>query len=178
MSTPKARPSFDDLLKAKAPVTVTDLFGVPPKLNQALVEARELVSRLQLRDLSDPSNSEQLSQAGKELDEARAEVREAGVEVVMRSIGRDAWEKLKRAHPPTDAQREEYTARGGRGKLDYNWDTFPPVAIAAAAAQPEMTVEQAQQLWDSPDWNEAECARLFEMAMEANETRQVGNLAF
>lgn len=172
------KPSFDDLLTAKAPVTVRDLFGVPPELNQALVELREQIRRLKLRSTDDLEVATQLRQLEKEQEVAKAAVRDAGIEVVMRSIGRDAWEKLKRAYPPTDQQVAEFKERGGQSRLEYNFETFPVPAIAASCVQPGMTVEQAQQLWDSPQWNEAECARLFEMAMSANETRQVGNLAF
>lgn len=178
MSDTPRKASFQDLLTAKAPVTVRDLFGVPPELNQALIDARDLVRRLNLRDTEDEATRLQLAEAEAQLQQARDAVRDAGIEVVMQSIGRDAWEKLKKKHPPTDQQRAEYKARNGTGQLEYDYETFPIPAIAAACIQPEMSEEQAAQLWDSPAWNEAECARLFEMAMAANETRQVGNLAF
>ncbi len=175
----QTKPTAADLLSAKAPVVIRDYFGVDPELNRELAEVKARFGRLQLQVAADPATLEPaLAAAREELDRVKAAVRDSGVEVVAQSIGRDAWEKLKLSCPPTEDQIKEYKARGGDGEPDYNWDTFPVPAIAASLVQPVMTEAQVDELWNSPLWNDAECARLFEMALQANTTRQVGNLAF
>jgi hypothetical protein len=122
-----------------------------------------------------------VKRAEEEANRARDAVRHAdgAVEVVMRSIGRGRWERLREAHPPTEEQiADAKTKMGEDAVLEFNPDTFPIVAIAASCIQPELTEAQVAEIWDSEDWNEEECARLLQMALQVNQTRRVANLAF
>lgn len=78
------------------------------------------------------------------------------------SIGRKAWSDLLAQHPPTDAQR-----RRDRG-LDYNPDTFPYVAMAAACTSPVMTVDQARNIGASPALDVAGWSELWGACIRAN----------
>lgn len=81
-----------------------------------------------------------------------------------------AWNDLLAAHPPTKAQlkaaAEKSTSWRDRVTLDHNPDTFPAALVAACAVEPEMTVEQADQLADAfgPDQFEM----LYRTALEVN----------
>ena len=113
-----------------------------------------------------------------DLDNARTEAAEHTVVFRMRSISRPAMAALRLAHPPTKQQREDYRkaqVQAGipgreRGELTYNPDTFPPAVVAACCAEPEMTYEEALEIWEDPEWNEAELAALFQAAMTVNMT--------
>lgn len=78
------------------------------------------------------------------------------------SIGRKAWSDLLAQHPPTDAQR-----RRDRG-IDYNPDTFPYVAMAAACTSPTMTVDQARKIGTSPALDVAGWSELWGACIRAN----------
>jgi len=182
--TARPAPTADHLLSAKAPVTVREMFGVPEEEAIALETAKQALARARTLNDGSEAGEARVARAQKAADEARDAVRNAEgvVEVVVRSIGRGAWEKLKEAHPPTEAQKAKLAAQVKEGEeapvLTFNPDTFPVAALAASCESPKMTVEQAQAIWDSEDWNEEECARLAQMVLQANESRRVANLAF
>lgn len=85
-------------------------------------------------------------------------------EFTMTSIGRSAYEALRREHLPTDEQRNE--AGLGARLLRFNIDTFPPALVAASCTSPEMTGEEALELFDLLDPREADA--LFMAAQTAN----------
>lgn len=173
----RPKPTFDHLMSTKAPITQRDYFGCPDELLNELANARRALEGAKLRGHKEP---DLLKAAQDRADEAREAVRESAVEVVMRSIGRARWDELMQAHPPTEAQKEKTKRESGdpNAFLEFNLDTFPPVAIAASCVQPEMTAEQATELWNSETWNEAECARLLQMALTVNRTRKTADLTF
>jgi hypothetical protein len=70
------------------------------------------------------------------------------------------WRGLVEEHPPTDQQRD------GNRYLDYNPDTFPPVAVAAACVDPELTVDDGQ--WLREHLPRLEFDRLFEAAFQVS----------
>lgn len=77
------------------------------------------------------------------------------VEFRLRAIPRSEYRALLDDHPPV------------KEGADWNADTFPPALIAACCAEPSMTVEQAQQMWD--EWEAGETGRLFLAAWQVNE---------
>ena len=78
----------------------------------------------------------------------------------FKSIGRENYDDLILEHPPTKKQKEEGS--------DFNTDTFPPILVAASCVEPEMTVEEANQMFASDSWNGAELRDLFFGALGVN----------
>lgn len=76
--------------------------------------------------------------------------------MLMRALPRKPYRALIDAHPPLGDQ-----------KGDWNPDTFPPALIAACAVEPEFTVEQATEAWET--WETDEASRLFLTAFYLNE---------
>jgi hypothetical protein len=72
------------------------------------------------------------------METLRAQMREHERVFRLRAIDAKAYSNLIAEHPPTDEQRQQ--------GQDTNWQTFPAALIAACAIDPEMTVEQAEQL--------------------------------
>lgn len=179
--TVRPAPTADHLISAKKPIVIREYFGVPEDEAIALEVAKRALDRARTLNDGSEAGENRVKRAQAEADRARDAVRNADgvVEVVMRSIGRGQWEKLREAHPPTDEQQKAAKeAAGEDAVLEFNPETFPMAAIAAACSQPTLTVEQATEIWNSEDWNEEECARLLQMAIQANQTRRVANLAF
>lgn len=173
----RPKPTFDHLMSVKKPITQRDFFGCPEELLDELANARRALEGAKLRGHKEP---ELLAAAQARANAAREAVRDNSVEVVMRSIGRARWAALLDEYPPTDAQTAQARKQSGdqNAILEFDIDRFPPVAIAASSVQPEMTLEQAQALWASDDWNEAECARLLQMALTVNRSRKTADLTF
>jgi hypothetical protein len=51
--------------------------------------------------------------------------------------------------------------------LEWNSDTFPPALIAEAIVEPDLTLEQVQEIYDDPDWSAAELGALLTTAQNA-----------
>lgn len=84
------------------------------------------------------------------------------VEVSMkyRAIGAKEYDSLVAKHPPKTEQRAEGAS--------FDIDTFAPALISKVCVEPEMTYEEAKQLWDSPDWSRGDLMVLFRNAVELN----------
>ena len=82
------------------------------------------------------------------------------VELTFRSIGSAAYDRLVSKFPPTREQKAE--------GLNYNMDKFAPALISACAADPEMSEDEAKEIWESDAWNRGELMTLFMTAVEVN----------
>jgi hypothetical protein len=66
------------------------------------------------------------------------------------------------AHKPTPEQKKHVADLGG-GILVYNTDTFPPALISAAAIDPEISLDEAETIFDQ--WGSADAEILFTTAL-------------
>ena len=71
----------------------------------------------------------------------------------LKAISASAYDRILAEHPPTKEQSVE-----GAG---YNADTFAPAIIAAVVTEPEITPEQAGQIWNGDEWSRGELRDLF-----------------
>lgn len=174
------RPATADHLKKKQAATKTVEVVLDPSLAEQVREAErrrdDADRRLAIRPDDDTIQAE-VWEATSTLEalRARAVEEEAVVTVRFRSIGRHAWDDLIREHPPTDAQVAE-AKTAGMGDLNFNSETFPPAVVAASLDEPRLSAEEVADLWDSPDWNQAELGMLFAAALEVNNSRHTLDL--
>ena len=84
------------------------------------------------------------------------------VEVTLkyRAIGAKAYDKLVSKHPPKAEDRLEGAS--------FDINTFAPALIAACSVEPEMTEEDAKEIWDSPEWSRGDLMVLFRNAVDLN----------
>jgi hypothetical protein len=169
----RARPATADHLKKKQPATKTVEVVVDPDAARAVrdAELKLEVAEARLRVAPDDDAQAAAWAAKADLDSLRAQAAadDAVVAVRFRSIGHHGYDALVRAHPPTADQVAEAKAAGG--ELTFNADTFPPALVAAALEEPKLTLAEVTELWESPDWNQAELASLFTAAVEVNSSR-------
>lgn len=89
-------------------------------------------------------------------------VNEEGVEVVVtvkyRALPSNDYDELQAAHPPTAEQKRN-------GQI-YNVDTFAPALISAVSWEPKMTVDEAREIYTSPDWSGGELSTMLIKAMQ------------
>lgn len=149
-----------EILKLKSPPRQTCYV----LLNPSLEEDREVLLRLIARaEKYDKWHNEQdtapaLQEKLEEIEEAIAEARQP---FVFQSIGRKVYGALLDEFKPRKGNDEDKD-------LGFNADEFPVHLIALSAHDPEITLKQARELWDSDDWSDAETTLLLTAAVLAN----------
>ena len=78
--------------------------------------------------------------------------------MLFRAIGARDYDKLLTRHPPTTEQRAD--------GMSYNLNTFGPALISRVCIDPEMSEEQATEIWNSSDWGRGEVMSLFSAAVD------------
>jgi len=123
---------------------------------------------------SDTGSRKELTVAKKALDEADVALREASQRFVFQSISRRQYQDLVDEHPPTKDQVAEGEESGN--PPDFDVEGFAPALIAACVVDPPMTPDEANELWNSPEWSTAESMLLFITANGANSQSRVVDL--
>jgi hypothetical protein len=120
-----------------------------------------------------------------EYEDAKAAYEDATVQIVMRTIGRKAYERLVLEHPPTDEQKAQFKIDyGDEATAPYDAEAFAPALVAACCVEPKMTVEEVTVLFEgefddagneiTPAWNMAEVMTLFGEALAVCNLSSVG----
>lgn len=78
------------------------------------------------------------------------------VRIRYRAIAPKELDALIEAHPPST--KEE------RKGAQWNKDSFPPALVSAVSLSPKMSVEQAKELLENPNWSTGESQALFSNA--------------
>lgn len=166
--------TFDQIKERKklpneiVPIVLDGSWGQQVIEAQSAVQALEAAARIRP---SDTSLNPQIDEATKVLDDLLAQRPEMVADFKFKGLGRDRYERLIKAHPPTKDQRTD-AARQQRN-VTWNEDTFPPALISACLISPKMTEAQVRELLDDDEWNEADCGALFTGAQQACLTRPV-----
>lgn len=79
-------------------------------------------------------------------------------ELLFRSIGSKEYDDLVTKFPPTNVQK--------RDGATYNIDRFAPALLSAVCVDPQMTEDEAKEIWTSPEWNRGELFNLFREAVD------------
>lgn len=90
-------------------------------------------------------------------------VEESQTTVVMftfESIGRPNYDALVEEHQPSKEEQKK--------GAEFDAETFPPALISASCSDPEIPLEDAIAMFESPKWNNAELRLLFFGALEVN----------
>jgi len=148
-----------DIIAAKKPNTRTidiildsDLAGEIQLKTAELAQAKN--KRTSLADGINPLEQE--------LDALYEKAADIAVTFTFQDIGRKSFDEMVIKHQPT-AEQKKFMADMGGGILEYNTDTFPPALMAAAAIDPEMTVEEAESIFDT--WGSGDAEILFTTAL-------------
>lgn len=161
------RPITRDRLKKKQPIQRTILIPATEEDAQRLEDARADVDRARLLE---PEKLDEYKAALKAVEE---QVREDGLELVFRGIGRRRYEELQREHPPTEAQAAENEGV----TLSWNPDTFLPALLEATVANSDLTAQEwNDDVIDSDDWGQAEIGLILETALAVNRESRVASL--
>lgn len=166
VENPRPRPATrDHLLSLKKPASKKVTLLLDPVAMEDYDAAREALGE---------ATSDNRTEREKALEDAKAALAEASVTMRFQSIGRKKYDALIDAHPATDEQKADAKKQGVDEMPAYNIETFPPALIQASCADPELSEDDVQQIYD--DWNNAEIFELFMAALEVNTVRRTGDL--
>ena len=148
-----------DIKKKKKAVTKTVAIQVDGEVANSIAALRALLTAA--RDSDRISNDTDKAPAiQKQIDKMVETSQDTLVVFTFKSVGRFEYDKLVAAHPPTKEQKAD--------GAEFNADTFPPALLSAACSDPEISLEEATEMFDDPDWNNAELRALFFGALEVN----------
>jgi hypothetical protein len=171
--TPRKKPTKPKTPKAPAPGSMADIMDrkkraqkkiyvqldgdVKDRIEQAnlnVIKARQVDRKSNAHVKAEPA-------AQRIYDELVAASKDSEVPMTFGSIGRVKYEALVRKHSDiSDEQR--------KAGLDVDMPNFAPALLAACAIDPKITLKEAKEIWDSPEWNAAECDRMFVAARDVN----------
>jgi hypothetical protein len=115
-------------------------------------------ARAKQRAASRRATFEQLHSKKRTEQELTLHLGDEELTVLFRAIGTRDYDKLLSKHPPKPEQKVEGAS--------YDINSFGPALIAATMIEPELTKDQAQELWDSEEWSRGEIMTLFRTAVE------------
>lgn len=151
---------LEQILKAKSPQRQTTHILLNPGLEE---DRAELLKQLVRAKKYDEWNNERDTaipiQA--KLEEVEEEIAEARQPFVFQSIGRKAYSALLDEFKPRDGNAEDKD-------VGFNVEEFPAHLIALSSHDPEISLKQAREIWDSDDWSDAETTQLLAAAVVAN----------
>ena len=78
------------------------------------------------------------------------------VEFSFAALSAHDLDKLQAKHAPTASQKLQGMA--------WNGDTFPPALVAACLVDPEVSLEEMNEIWVSGEWSTGELSTLFDTA--------------
>lgn len=76
------------------------------------------------------------------------------IELTFKALSAEELDALQSKHKPTTEQR----ARG----FAFNPNTFAPALVALCSYDPEMTLADTTEIWESPSWSTGELNQLFD----------------
>jgi hypothetical protein len=168
---------FEELQRRKRPATAECRIALDSEVIDT--HARALAAYDAAKAVADehpgPASKAALADAEDALETAEAAAAEATVTFKFKGLSEEDWDALVGEHPATSDQVRK-ARRDATSVPTWNEDTFPCALVAACCVEPEMTVEQVEQMWKSPDWNAAELQGLFSAAYSASRTRRVPEL--
>lgn len=78
----------------------------------------------------------------------------------FQALGATAYDKLIAKHPPKAEQRADGQS--------FNMETFAPALISACSVEPEISYDDAKEIWASEDWSRGDLMVLFRHAVDVN----------
>lgn len=153
---PKPRKATFDRLRKKKPVT---------KKLKVYLEDHPQPDQSEFWPPNSLPTTEQRDAYENAMQEWRDRMDEDSTIIILQGIGRLQYGRILEEHPATPEQVKTAEERKIQPP-DYNPETFAPAIIQASLVEPELTLEQVTELFDT--WNQGEMMRVFFAAIEVN----------
>lgn len=121
-------------------------------------EAKELEARRKQSKADKQNMLAKLLGKQRKTRTVKIKVNDETLELQFRALSAHELDALRAKHPPTVEQK----ANG----FSVNQETFQPALVSACLTDPEMTYEEAQQMWASEHWSHGELQNLFNICSD------------
>lgn len=164
--------TVSDILARRRPAEETVRLLLDGDLRRSVDELRRRVREAKRREILEGAGlGSELPGLERALAEAEAAADSESETFVFRAVGRRRLEELKAECPPSADQLDRWREQAKQNPFlnppEFDPERLAPLLIAASAADPAMTVEEARRLWD--ELSDGEAAALFEGAWRVNE---------
>lgn len=154
--------SFADIKALKKPNEVSVEIILDPELTRSLTELERRLAREERIDQKE-NRSPVAPGLRKHIEEIQAQIEDSKTEFVFKDPGRKLFEDLVDACPATSEQKKEAKENGSVASWDH--ETFVPGLLALASHDPEISLEEAQEIYDQ--WGRGDVEALFNTAIQA-----------
>lgn len=167
--------SLKQLAAKKKPLTTRVEVINDPEFAEKWQAAKTALEAAQSRfdRTASEDNSASLAEAQNNLDDLADEHAKATVTFVFQAIGRKRFEALSAEYPATKEQIKEARRIDPHARLQFDYEAFSKALIAESLVEPTATLEDVQELFDSPAWNDGELAVLIAAAFDVNSSSKV-----
>ena len=149
--------TFEEIRRLKKPNEVTVEIVLDPEASRVV---DELERRYEREKRADERENRTVVAPGilKEIEKLKEQMEDDKVSFGFRDPGRQKFDALVDAFPPSDKDRKEN---------QYQWDPngFVPALISLAAIDPKLSDSEAQEIYD--DWGRGDVEALFNAALQA-----------
>lgn len=149
--------SFEEIRRLKKPNEVTVDVVLDPETSRVIDELERRYERAKRLDKKQNRTPEAPGLL-KEIEKLQEDVEEDKVTFAFRDPGRQKFDALVDAFPPSDKDRKEN---------QYQWDPdgFVPALISLSAIDPKLSDVEAQEIYD--EWGRGDVEALFNAALQA-----------
>lgn len=155
--------SFADIKALKKPNEVPVEILLDPELTRSLEELERRKDKAE-RDDKKFNRTPQAPKLQKEINEILAQIDDSKAEFVFRDPGRKRFEALVDACPASEADKAE-AKKNNQPIPGWDPETFVPGVLALASYEPELSLEDAQEIYD--EWGRGDVEALFNAALQA-----------
>ena len=155
--------SFADIKALKKPNEISVELILNPELTRVLTELQRRHTQADRMDKKENRTKEAPALA-KEIDALIDEIEDNKVEFSFKDPGREAFDELVDACPPTD---EDIKTGKESGEATPSWGPtkFVPGLLALTSFNPELTFDDAVEIYN--DWGRGDVEVLFNTALQA-----------
>ncbi len=150
--------SFEEIRRLKKPNEVTVEIVLDPETSRVIDELERRYERE--KRLDERQNRAQLApNILKEIENLREQMEDDKVTFSFRDPGRQKFDALVDAFPPSEQDRKE-------NQFQWDPDGFVPALIALAALDPKLSDVEAKEIYD--EWGRGDVEALFNAALQAS----------
>jgi len=124
-----------------------------PKQSQKALE-----SQTAQREDSKRVTFDMLKEKSRVEEEVTIKLGDKELTMLFRAVGAKEWDRLISKNPPNTEQKSEGHS--------FNPDTFGPALLAATSVEPDLTVKQWSEIWNSDDWSRGEITDIYSEALK------------
>jgi predicted transcriptional regulator len=150
--------TFDEIRRLKKPNEVSVELLLDPEISRVIEELERRHER-EVRMDAKHNRTPEAPKIAKELESLRESVEDKKTTFTFRDPGRQKFDALVDAHPPTAKDKKE-------NNYQWNPDSFVPALLSLCSVDPKLTEEEGKEIYN--EWGRGDVEALFNAALQAS----------